>query len=85
MSSYDEIPAEILTLGPDFVQIWQLLPPLITREKFAEATGGAYRARHMANLDSKGQGPAQRVLVGPKVCYRRTEAVLWLASRTKAL
>jgi len=83
--SFDEIPPEIQALDESLRQIWLKLPPLVTREKFSETIGSIYSARHLANLDCQGRGPSRKVLVGTKVCYCRSAAVLWLAGQIKSL
>ncbi|MBU1275401.1 MAG: hypothetical protein KJ720_08495 [Proteobacteria bacterium] len=57
------------------------LPPVLyrTNPRFRELTG--LSPRTMANLDSLGQGPAQRVRLGKIVGYSRESLLSWLAKR----
>ncbi len=61
------------------------LPPFVlrTHPRFKELTG--YAGRTLANLDSLGQGPTQRVMIGNTVGYPREALVEWLESRSRIL
>ena len=41
-------------------------------------------SRRLANLDSEGKGPRERVLIGKQVAYPRDALLEWIASRLKA-
>jgi len=58
------------------------LPPIIPRHKIRQFLGDLYSPAYLANLDSKGRGPADRIVVGKKVCYSRSSLVAWLRART---
>jgi predicted DNA-binding transcriptional regulator AlpA len=62
-------------------EIRKALPPVLyrTNPRFRELTG--LSPRTMANLDSKGQGPAQRVRLGKSVGYPKEAIMKWLAER----
>lgn len=58
------------------------LPPLIPRHRIGQFLGGLYSPGYLANLDSKGLGPKDRVLIGKKCCYTRESLIDWLRART---
>ena len=53
----------------------------ISRDKVETFTGGAVRARNLANLDSLGQGPRGAFKLGRRQCYPVEALVEWLVSR----
>lgn len=55
--------------------------PIVSRDQIENFTGGALNRRTLANLDSMGEGPANRFKVGRKVCYPVEAVCEWLASR----
>jgi hypothetical protein len=57
------------------------LPPVIyrTNPRFKELVG--ISSRTMANADSRGEGPAERVRLGRVVGYPRKALLAWLAAR----
>jgi len=57
----------------------------VSRDKVPEFTGGAISSGRMANLDCLGEGPAQRVRLGRKVCYPVKPFVEWLINRSVSL
>lgn len=57
----------------------------VARKDFGTFSGGAIAPKQMANLDSMGQGPVERLLIGSHVCYPVQAAVDFLRSRSKAL
>ena len=57
------------------------LPPLVTRVELQRATGGAIKVGTLANLDSRGEGPADRMTLCGKAVYPRAAAVAWIAAR----
>lgn len=66
-----------------FDELAHALPPILyrTNPRFRELTG--LHPRTMANLDSLGQGPAERVLLGKTVGYPREALLAWLAARLR--
>ena len=58
---------------------------LVARSEVKRFTGGALSGGHLANEDSRGRGPGERVLVGKRVCYPVKALVQWLEQRAKAL
>jgi hypothetical protein len=61
------------------------MPPLVSRThpKFREWTG--IGGRTMANLDSLGQGPEQRLLLGREIAYPRQSLLAWISRRLKVV
>jgi len=59
--------------------------PIVARTEIRFFTGGALSEKYLANLDSRGLGPAGRFRVGRKVCYPTSELVKWLAERSAAI
>lgn len=55
--------------------------PFISRDKVESFTGGAVKARHLANLDSQGVGVPGAFKVGRRQCYPVDSLVDWLVSR----
>ncbi len=53
----------------------------IARTQAAQLMGGTIGHRHLANLDSRKQGPRGRFLVGGRTCYGVDEFIEWLESR----
>ena len=57
------------------------LPPLVPRHGIRKF-GVPYSEGHMANLDSRGEGPAGAVRIGNRVCYPRASLIAWLLGRS---
>lgn len=58
------------------------LPPVFTRDEVERLTGGMLRKRHMANLDSAGEGPGGKVRLGKRtVGYEKGAFLCWLRAR----
>jgi hypothetical protein len=55
---------------------------IIAREEAARFTGGAVSARYLANLDSLGKGPKERLRIGRKVAYPVASFIQWLNERS---
>ncbi len=58
---------------------------IVARREFGTFSGGAIAPKQLANLDSLGEGPEERIMVGKHVCYPVTAAVAFLRSRSKKL
>ncbi|MDR3631385.1 MAG: hypothetical protein P4L42_13735 [Desulfocapsaceae bacterium] len=54
---------------------------IICRDEVPSFTGGALSAGYLANLDSKGEGPANPFKFGRRQCYPVDSLVNWLISR----
>ena len=59
--------------------------PFVARHEVRRFTGGIVNPKYLANLDSKGQGPAGRFRVGRKVAYPVESFVSWLEARSKVI
>jgi len=59
--------------------------PVISREVAARLSGGLVTAKTLANLDSQGLGPADRVRCGRKVGYPAECFSRWLANRLQPI
>ena len=59
------------------------LPELVDRKTASFMSGAMVAPGTLANCDSRGEGPAERIRSGRKVAYSRDAFVLWLASRCK--
>lgn len=53
----------------------------ICRDRVEQFTGGAIRSRHLANLDSLGEGPEGAFKVGRRQCYPIDNFCDWLINR----
>ncbi|SHN72759.1 hypothetical protein [Desulfovibrio litoralis] len=62
-------------------QLSQALPPVIARAHVAELTGGLVSRKTLANEDSLGKGPKDRVRYGQKIAYRREDFIEWLRAK----
>jgi hypothetical protein len=59
------------------------LPPIVPRHGI-QKYGIPYSEGHLANLDSRGEGPTGAVRIGNRVCYPRVSLIEWLLARSKA-
>lgn len=63
-------------------QLTELNPPIISRQEAAKLTGGFLSVGTLANLDSKGEGPAGKVVMGKiKVGYVTEKFAEWFLNR----
>jgi hypothetical protein len=74
-----EIPLSISTLGESYVRLWEQFSEFPTREEVSERIR-IFKPRSLANLDSKGRGPAGRLVFAGKICYPRDQVILWFAA-----
>lgn len=69
-------------LFKEFAERWP--SPIVARDQVHRFTGGLYKPKHLANLDSLGQGPDERIRIGKrKIAYPVESFVRWLESRTE--
>lgn len=54
----------------------------VARQEIGRFTGGIINPRYLANLDSRGLGPAGRATIGRRVAYPVNEVITWLESRS---
>lgn len=57
------------------------LPPVVARKEVYRLTGGLISPRHLANLDSAGLGPKERIKIGRHVAYDRDLFIAWMSDR----
>jgi len=55
---------------------------VVARAEIKKFTGGALSSKSLANLDSLGAGPKQKIVIGKKVCYPKDVLIAWLRERT---
>jgi hypothetical protein len=69
----------------DLSALFDVLPPILFRNnpKFQELTGMSPRS--LANMDCRGGGPTERVIVGRVVGYPRKSLIEWLESRSRII
>ena len=59
---------------------------IVSRNQVGQFSGGLVSAGTMANMDSRGQGPAQRILMGQRrVAYPVRELTDWLRKRCNVI
>ncbi len=58
---------------------------LVARDRISDFTGGLISPGRIANLDSQGEGPRNRIRVGRKVAYPVTDLVEWLTQRAQII
>jgi len=58
---------------------------LVARKVFDKFSGGAVAPKQLANLDSLGEGPVERYVIGGHVCYPIHAAIAFLRSRSRKL
>jgi hypothetical protein len=58
---------------------------LVARSEVARFSGGIISSPYIANLDSKGLGPAERIRIGRKIAYPINALVDWLKERSTVL
>lgn len=63
----------------EFIDKWP--SAVVGREEVAKATGGLKSPKSMANLDSRGEGPPERVKLGRKVGYPAASFFQWLVEQ----
>lgn len=68
------------TIFQEMADKWK--SPFVARTEIEVFSGGILKIKSLANLDSQGKGPAGRVRSGRKVCYKTSEVVKWLESRS---
>jgi hypothetical protein len=68
----------------DFASLAKNWPaPIVSRSEVREFTGGLISQKYLANLDSKGLGPSERVRCGRRVGYPVDSLIEWLRQRSK--
>jgi len=62
-------------------QLEKECPPILSRRMASKMSGGTISPRTLANLDSQGSGPAERVKIGRRSGYTRTSFITFLLDR----
>jgi len=57
--------------------------PFVARGEVPRFSGGSYKSKSMANMDSLGVGPP-RLKIGRRVVYRARDLAAWLQARSTA-
>ena len=66
----------------DMVTRWP--SAVVARREVAQFTGGLIKPKFLANQDSLGTGPAEKIEVCGRVAYPAEALAEWLRSRSKA-
>lgn len=76
---------KIKTKAVDFSGIERVLPPIVFRNwpKWRDVL--PISPRTVANEDSRGTGPTEKVMVGRVCGYPRAALILWLQERSKVI
>lgn len=56
---------------------------LVARSEVGRFSGGLLNGRTLANLDSAGMGPPNRIRVGRKIAYPVRDLIRWIAGRAQ--
>ena len=71
---------------PDFSKLFESWPsPLVARSEVSRFSGGTLNSKTMANHDSNGTGPRNRIRIGRKICYPVSSLIEWLEGRSTRL
>lgn len=69
---------------PDFSSLADNWPSkLVAREEVKRFTGGVIHPKSLENLDSRGEGPRNRIRTGKKISYYVEEFITWLENRSE--
>ena len=56
---------------------------IVSRSEVGTFSGGAVSPKFLANADSAGFGPAEKIMIGKRVCYPVNALTDWLRARAK--
>lgn len=59
--------------------------PIVARKEIAKFSGGLLSPKYLANLDSAGRGPSNRVKVGRMIVYPVGSQIQWLENRVTTI
>lgn len=65
----------------EMVEKWP--SPVVARTEVKNFSGGLVHPKSLANLDSLGTGPTEKIVVGGKICYRASILADWLRRRMR--
>jgi hypothetical protein len=71
----------IVQIFIDMAEAWGA--PVAVRDKVSMMTGGMISTGYLANLDSRGEGPPEKIRCGRKICYPLKSFIPWLMSRAE--
>ena len=61
-------------------QLKEEMPAIVFRHQISHY---GFSPRTMANLDSKGQGPVERIRIGRKIAYGRDSLIEWMRGKVE--
>jgi len=67
--------------NPVITRLRSELPAVFSRAEIPRLTGGIISTGHLANLDSRGEGPANVHYLGRRAVYTREDFLAWLEKR----
>jgi hypothetical protein len=59
------------------------LPPIVTRKKAAEVTGGLVTIKVLANCDAAGTGVGEKIYVGKQIGYFKEQFIDFMVRRMR--
>jgi len=68
-------------LARDLMDRWG--SPVVARRQVYEFSGGLVKPGTLANADSKGEGPSERLKMGRTIGYPVCALALWIAQRVE--
>ncbi len=69
---------------PDLTSMADNWPsPYVARQAIRDFSGGILTSKYMANIDSRGEGPAGRLRVGRKIAYPVDSLISWMEGRAR--
>ena len=63
-------------------EIYENLPPFITRKLLSEKSGNIIAVGTLANRDCLGIGIPNKKQIGKRICYPKADAIRWLMEYT---
>lgn len=69
----------------DFTELEKVLPPIVFRNWSGWRHVLPIAPRTVANEDSLGTGPREKIMIGRVVGYPRTALIEWLRQRSKVI
>jgi hypothetical protein len=71
--------------GLDLKELEKELPVIFGRTEIRRLLGGVLSPGHLANLDSRGEGPPRIRIGARRVGYQRGPFIEWLKARTETI
>lgn len=79
----EKIQATDMGRRPDLSALRDILPPFVKRND--PTLNRIYPGRTLANKDSLGIGPKNRIMIGRAVAYERSCLIAWLESQSRVI